>query len=84
MVYHGLQTMFQNNMLFYHGFPVSKHHGFYGISWYFTMVYLFQNTMVFTMVYFHKGIAQFHGPWTLGIVNLIVMLIFQMLSETMR
>ena len=76
--------LFQNNMVFYHGFPVSKHHGFYGISWYFTMVYLFQNTMAFTMVYFHKGIAQFHGPWTLGIANLIVMLIFQMLSETMR
>ena len=76
--------LFQNNMVFYHVFPVSKHHGFYGISWYFTMVYLFQNTMAFTMVYFHKGIAQFHGPWTLGIVNLIVMLIFQMLSETMK
>ena len=76
--------LFHNNMVFYHGFPVSKHHGFYGISWNFTMVYLFQNTMAFTMVYFHKGIAQFHGPWTLGIVNLNVMLIFQMLSETMK
>ena len=53
--------LFQNNMVFYHGFPVSKHHGFYGISWYFTMVYLFQNTMAFTMVYFHK--TPWHLPW---------------------
>ena len=27
------------------------YHGFHGIPWYFTMIYLFQNTMLFTMEY---------------------------------
>ena len=57
---------------------------YHGILPWFTCFKTPWYTMAFTMVYFHKGIAQFHGPWTLGIVNLIVMLIFQMLSETMK
>ena len=55
---------------------------YHGILPWFTCFKTPWYTMAFTMVY--CPIAQFHGPWTLGIVNLIVMLIFQMLSETMK
>ena len=49
--------LFQNTMAFYHGFPVSKHHGIlpwlpcFKTPWHFTMAYLFQNTMEYHGIY---------------------------------
>ena len=50
-------SLFHNTMVFYLGLPVSKHHGIlpwftcFKTPWYFTMVSMYQNTMVFTLVY---------------------------------
>ena len=86
-LWYTMVCLFQNNMVFYHGFPVSKHHGIlpwlpcFKTTWYFTMASLFQNNMVFyhgfpvskhhglewyTMIFYHGlPVSKQHGilPW---------------------
>ena len=52
--YFTMVSLFRNTMVFYHGFPVSKHHGIlpwfpcFETPWYFTMVYLHRHTHTHT------------------------------------
>ena len=83
-VYHGILPRFTcfktawylswTTMVFYRGLLVSKHHGIYlGLRWYFTAVYLFQNTMVF--IFDYDGILPrftcFKTPWYLSLTTMV-------------
>ena len=62
-VWYTMVYLSQNTMVFYHGFPVSKHHGLPWFPWYLIVFYhglpVSKHHGIYngirTMVYFHRG-----------------------------
>ena len=71
-LWHTMVYLFQNTMVFYHGFAVSKHHRLFWFPWY-IMVFL----PWFTMIYHGLPVSKHHGlPWYIFIRLMFFYVVF--------